>query len=170
MAEERQPFEIIAAMAAERAGRSDTEILAELEAQPPLVDEEDAAWDRPEYWSEAHRYLALADVAAQRRLRAALRPLLDKACLGDPGEIMRGLRHSLEAIVNPDWSALADVCLEAAAHSPRLGTRYWALEELSILDDPRARPLFEEIMRKGPAELRDPAEIGLERLASREGA
>jgi hypothetical protein len=53
---------------------------------------------------------------------------------------MRGLRHSLEAIFNPDWNALADICIDAAK-SPRLGTKLWAIDQLIVLEDPRARPV-----------------------------
>ena len=67
---------------------------------------------------------------------------------------MRGLRHDLEAIVNPNWSVLADACLDAA-RSPRLGTRLWAIDELIRLEDPRARPLHERTAglddRTGPS-------------------
>jgi hypothetical protein len=165
MAHERMPHEIIAALVAARASRTGKEILAELAALPPLADEDDPCWAGKKYWQRvAYPYIALADVAAARRLRRAIKLLLDRACYGDPGEIMRGLRHGLEAIVTPDWSYLATVCLKAA-RSPRLGTRLWAIDELAILDDPRAKPVFEEAMRTAPERIREIAEIGLERLA-----
>jgi hypothetical protein len=44
-------------------------------------------WDNKNYWSDfAYRYVALNDVAAER----AVRLLLERACNGDPGEMMRG--------------------------------------------------------------------------------
>ncbi len=102
-------------------------------------------------------------IGKQGRVANALRLLLDRACYGDPGEIMRGLRHSLEAIVDPDWPALADVCLEAA-RSPRPGTRLWAIDQLAILDDARARPVFEDAVAHAPEEIRERAQMGLDRL------
>ena len=152
-------------MVALRKGRPDANILAELGASPPLSDEDHPCWDTEEYWLEvASPYLALAEVVAARKLRAAIPMLLDRACFGDPGEIMRGLRHCLEVAVDGDWNALADICL-SAARSERPGTRLWAIDELAILDDPRSRGIFEEAIRVGPEEIRWRAQIGLERLA-----
>jgi uncharacterized membrane-anchored protein len=149
---------------AARSTLSDAEILAELAALKPLNDEGDPCWNDQAYWKqEPSIYLALADIAAARRLRPAIALLLDRACYGDPGEIMRGLRHNLETIVNPEWSVLADICLKAAL-SPRLGTRLWAIAELAILDDPRARPVFEDAITNGPEDIKRLAENGLARL------
>jgi len=143
---------------------SDSAVLAELAALPPLVDGTHESWSEDGYWEQvAARYVALADVASVRRLRAAIPLLLDRACFGDPGEIMRGLRHQLEAIVNPDWSVLADYCL-AAASSERLGTRLWAIDELRILEDARAAPVFEAAILLCPDDIKWRAEQGLERL------
>jgi hypothetical protein len=165
VADERMPYVIIANLAKARETHSDEEILAELSALPPLADEGDTRWGSDDYWHQTvYRYLALADIAAARRLRPAIKLLLERACYGDPGEIMRGLRHGLEAIANPNWAELADICLEAA-RSPRLGTRLWALDELSVLEDPRAKPIFEEALQAAPLEIRRLAGIGLERLA-----
>jgi hypothetical protein len=166
MSVDKPPHLIIADLAASFQARSDAEVLAAIDALPPLLDETDSQWDSDEYWvSVAYPYLALADVAAQRRLLDAIRPLLDRACYGDPGEIMRGLRCSFEAIVKPDWSALADICL-AAARSSRPGTRLWAIDELTVLEDQRARPIFEEAARDGSQWFRDVGEMGLRRLAA----
>jgi hypothetical protein len=115
MADERMPYEIIGDMVSARQSVSDKEILAELSAFPPLPDEDDPAWDQDATWQEAYRFVALSDVAASRRLTPAIRLLLDRACYGDPGEMFRGLRHAVEAIVNPRWSELADICLDAAS-------------------------------------------------------
>jgi hypothetical protein len=162
---EKKPHEIIRDLAGERAKCSDEEVLAEIESIPPLADENDAAWDEPTYWSDiAYRYVALSDVAAERKLRAAVWLLLERACNGDPGEMMRGMRHSFEAIFAPDWRALADVCIELCA-SQRVGTRMWATHQLMILDDPRAKPVFERALNDDNAEVRGAAAAGLERLA-----
>ncbi len=97
----------------------------------------------------------------------AIRLLLDRACYGDPGEMFRGLRHALEAIVNPRWSELADIGLEAA-RSERVGTRLWAIAQLAVLEDERARPVFEESIRSDPHEICWWAEMGLKRLNRRQ--
>ncbi|HEX6738475.1 MAG TPA: hypothetical protein VF310_09395 [Vicinamibacteria bacterium] len=163
-----RPKDEIARLVQGWEGRSDGEVLEGLRGLAPLADEGDPCWTR-EYWSQvAYPYVALGDVAARRRLRAAIRLLLDRACFGDPGEIMRGLRHSLEAIVDPDWEALVEDCL-AAARSARRGTRLWALDTLAMLDDPRARPVFEAALGDPASLIREVAEIGLERLAERRG-
>jgi hypothetical protein len=156
----------IAELIADRSARTDDEILAELAALLPLADESDSCWASENYWQTANLYLALANIAATRKLRLAIKLLLDRACYGDPNEIMRGLRHNLEAIVNPDWLYLTDVCLEAA-QSSRLGTRLWAIDELVLLTDSRAKPIFEEAVKNGPEELRWRAENGLERIEAR---
>lgn len=162
---EKKPHDIIRDLAGARAKCSDDDILAEIESLPPLADESDAAWDEPTYWSDiAYRYVALGDVAAERKLRAAARLLLERACNGDPGEMMRGMRHSFEAVFAPDWKALADVCIALSA-SERAGTRMWATDQLMILDDPRARPVFERALDDDSAEVRSVASAGLKRLA-----
>lgn len=125
--------EDIDAMVRARGDRSDREILDELEALPGLADESDTCWDDPSYWQRvASPYLALATIARERRLVAAVRLLLDRASDGDPFETMRGLRHVLEAIMDPDWQALADIC-RSAASSGRPGTVRWANEQLHVL-------------------------------------
>ena len=161
---EPRPFEIINAMASERRGRSDQALLDELGELPPLADEDDASWDDPTYWVRvAYPYLALVQLAAERRLRPAIRPLLDHACFGDPGEIMRGLRHGLEAIVNPDWSVLADICIEAA-QTERPGTILWSVDQLVVLDDERARPLLLTLGASSYDEIKWRAQAAIERL------
>ena len=42
--------------------------------------------------------------------------------------------------------------------------RLWAIDELAILDDPRAKPLFEEAARDASENIRWRAENGLKRL------
>lgn len=165
MGETRKPTQIIKDLVTTWEGKPDQEVLAALRALPPLSDEDDPCWRDQGYWmAVAYPYLALADVVAVRRLRPAIELLLERACFGDPGEIMRGLRHNLEAIVDPEWNVLADLCL-AAARSTRRGTRLWAIDELVVLDDPRAAPVFEEAARDESEAVRSLGEIGLERLA-----
>jgi hypothetical protein len=156
----------IAELVATLSLKTDDELLSELSAMSPLLDESDPSWETDEYWQTANLYLALAQIVASRKLRPAIKLLLDRAAYGDPNEIMRGLRHCLEAISSPDWSFLTDVCLEAA-QSSRLGTKLWAIDELAILEDPRAKSTFEEAVKKEPEEIRWRAENGLNRLAGK---
>jgi HEAT repeat protein len=167
MSPEPRPFEIIDAMVRERSQRSDAQILDELLALPALADEDDSCWDDSSYLTHvAYPYLALAQITRERRLRGAVRPLLDRACYGDPGEIMRGLRHVLEAIMDPDWAALADICMDAA-RSGRLGTMLWAVAQLLVLDDERARPLLQQLRTSEHEEIRWRAEAAIQRLDGR---
>lgn len=165
MPNDQSPMESITRLATELRLLSDEDLLARLETLPPLADEGDSSWNSPEYWQRvASSYLAFADVAAERKLRRAVRPLLERASYGDPGEIMRGLRHPLEAIFNPDWAGLADEYLAVARHE-RLGTRMWAIGGLMVVDDPRAAAVFEASIREDPPDISSYARIGLKRLA-----
>lgn len=143
MTDPRMPYQIINDMVTARASLTDAEVLAELASVPPLADENDPCWQDDAYWHHvAYPYLALWDVAAERRLQDAIPLILDRACFGDPGEIMRNLCHAVEAIVEPAWSTLAPLCI-AALRSPRPGTRLWAAHELGRLRDPAAIPALE---------------------------
>jgi hypothetical protein len=143
---------------------SDQQVLAELAAIPPLADEDDPCWDREDYWQQvAYLYLALWKIARERRLRAAIPLMLERACYGDPGEIIRSLCHALEAIVAPNYGELSEPCL-AAARSPRPGARLWAIFLLKRLREPRALPVFEQVMKDPAARVREEAEMGLEVL------
>lgn len=164
MPSEKRPYELIRDLVAERASRPDADVIAEIRKLPPLADEDDPVWNEETYWKDfAYRFVALSDVAAERRLRPAVRLLLERASNGDPGEMMRGLRHACERIFEPDWAELADVCIELSA-SKRPGTRLWAIHQLMILDDPRARQVFESVMCDEICEIRSTAAIGMQRL------
>ena len=69
----------------------------------------------------------------------------------------------MERIFNPDWAALADVCIELSA-SNRPGTRLWAIDELMTVDDPRARQVFDSALHDEIEEIRRIAAAGLRRL------
>lgn len=170
MTDEPKPYQIIDEMTMARRGLSDERILAELATVPALADEEDPCWDAEEYWHRvAYPYIALWNLAAERRLRAAIPLMLERACYGDPGEIMRGLCHALEAIVAPNYGELSEPCL-AAARSPYPGARLWAIFELKRLREPRALPVIEEALRDPAARVREEAENALEVLREHLGA
>jgi HEAT repeat protein len=163
MTDGRMPYQIIDDLTVARAQLSDAEVLAELSAIPPLADEDDPCWNDDGYWHRvAYPYLALWNVAAERQLRAAIPLILDRACFGDPGEIMRNLCHAVEAIVKPEWSALTAPCV-AALGSPRPGTRFWAAFELGRLRDPAAVPALERAAQDAVPEVREEAASALER-------
>lgn len=164
------PATTIHAVAKEMASASDEEVLAALAAFDPLPDECDRQWNDDAFWfGVAYRFLGLAQVARLRKLRAAVRLILERACYGDPGETMRGLRHVFEGIYNPEWSLLANEYL-SLARAERLGTRLWAIAGLMVVDDPRAVPVFETSVREDPEDISFYARIGLKRLGHAEGA
>jgi hypothetical protein len=123
---QERPADAIARMKAERAKRTDAQLIAELTKLKRLPPESD--WSQSD-WPSAQLFVALGDLAAKRRLRAAAPLLLERASLGDPGEMMRGLRHTLEAIFKPDWPALVAVCV-SQLESRAPGARLWALDQL----------------------------------------
>jgi hypothetical protein len=158
------PANTIAAVVEEMATASDEEVLAKLAAVEPLPDESDPRWNDDAFWFEVtYRFLGLGEVSASRKLRPAVRLMLERACYGDPGETMRVLRHTFEAIYKPDWKSLADEYL-TLARAPRLGTRLWAIDGLIDIDDPRAIGVLKVSVREDPQEIRWRAEIGLKRL------
>jgi hypothetical protein len=152
--------EVTALMEA-RAKRSDDDILAEFTALAPL--DEASAPSEEAFWEHATHYLALTEISAVRRLKPAAKLILERAEPGDPGSIMRGIRHALERIFDPDWSGLADVCIDAY-HSGSPGALVWALDELTILEQPQARPVFEDLLERQDPEHRETAAQGLARL------
>jgi hypothetical protein len=158
------PAKTIDAVVNEMASASDDQVIAALAALEALPDESDSRWNDETFWfTVAYRFLGLAAVARVRKLRPAVRLILERACYGDPGETMRGLRHVFEAIYEPDWDLLADEYL-ALARAQRLGTRMWAIAGLMILDDPRALSVFDASVRDDPKDIADYAKIGLKRL------
>lgn len=109
-------------------GLSDDAVLAELASLDPLPDESDPGWhEEPfELFDEAGLFVALADQVGERRLTPGIGLLLDKACFGDPGEMMRGLRHALEAACDGNWSLLAETCAgRAGSVRPAPGCGRW---------------------------------------------
>jgi HEAT repeat protein len=162
MTEERKPYQIIDEMTTARSHLSDSEVLAELAAISPLADEDDPCWDTEKYWHQvANPYLALGNIAAERRLKAAIPLMLERACYGDPGEIMRNLCHVLEGIVEPNYGELSEPCL-TAARSPRAGTRLWAIFQLKRLREPLAIPILEQASEDPAEEVRSAAKGALE--------
>lgn len=164
------PASSIAAVVKALAGASDAEVLAALAAVEPLPDEGDVRWNDHSFWFDvAYVFLGIAEVAQSRKLRPAVRLVLERASYGDPGETMRGIRHVCEGIFDPDWTALADEYL-ALARAERLGTRLWAIANLTVLADPRAVPILEASLREDPEDIRWWAETGLERVLHPERA
>jgi HEAT repeat protein len=145
------PLEYRRQIAAPWLHESDATLLEILSQFPTFPPETDPAWDDDELWERLMQFDVLADVVAERKLLAAIPLLLDRACYGDPGEVMRSLRHRLEAIVQPDWRHLADACM-AMLQSPHPGARLWATHQLGVLRDPRTRQALID-------RLADPAEL-----------
>jgi hypothetical protein len=133
------PAALIEELVAARAAASDDDLLRELAALAPLPDENAATWDSDETWSAAYLLVAMADLIARRRIVDGVGLVLDRMCFGDPGEMMRGLRHAFEGALDPDWARLVSICASRCA-SQRAGTRYWAVQELGILRRPSGLP------------------------------
>ncbi len=147
------PATVIERLKAERHSRTNDELLRELESLPVLPSEDSPAWNDDSQWQLADLFLALGDLAAERQLRPAVPLLLERACYGDPGEIMRGLRHVLEAIVAPDYDALTSYCTSAAS-SENAGARLWAVSELGVLRDRTTLPVLLQALRDVAPEIR----------------
>jgi hypothetical protein len=117
-------------------GFADEQILSELEALPVLPDEDNCCTDEDE--NNIWLYIALADQAKERRLRAAIPLILERASYGDPMETMRSMDHWLWGIVRRGWgeghdeAALIDPLIEATKSLNR-GARLWAVTQLSYL-------------------------------------
>ncbi|MBA3463197.1 MAG: hypothetical protein H0T46_24790 [Deltaproteobacteria bacterium] len=158
------PAQIVDGLVAEYRKSSDPQLVAALAALPALRDEDDLAWEDDAYFAGvAYPYLALVQVSAERRLRPAIKLLLDRAPFGDPRDMMRGLRGSLEAIVEGDTERLADACMAAIA-TKRDGTILWAAHQLAALDDPRALEVFEKLRHSEHERIREVAELGIAHL------
>jgi hypothetical protein len=151
----------VEALIGARATWSDEEILAEF-AAIPVLDEASASSEEA-FWDQATLYLALTEISAVRKLRPAAKLILEKAEPGDPGSIMRGIRHALERIYEPDWPGLAEVCIEAF-HSKFAGAKVWGFQELTVLEVPSARRVFEEVLRGDDDDSKETAAQGLVRL------
>lgn len=137
--------ETIARFVREREGRSDAEVLGELRTFEPLPPETAAAWDDDSTWERAYQLVALGRVVEERKLREGVCEILNCMCLGDPGEMMRGMRHALEGAVDEDWDLLARACADRC-RSERAGTRYWATAELGVLRDPETIDTLVELL------------------------
>jgi hypothetical protein len=158
------PAANIAALVETRRKWSQRKILAEIAALQPLPRESSPEWKDAATWARAQLVVALGDVIASRHLAAGVGPLLGKMCLGDPGEMMRGMRHSFEHAVKKDWQRLAAIC-EAACDSPHDGARYWATQELALLEEPSSLPALGRMLSDACPEVSTEACDGLERFA-----
>jgi hypothetical protein len=148
----KAPHQEISDIARELRGLSDEQLLVELSRVPVLPDDAADAWRSDETWSLARRYVAIGDVAAERKLKSAVRLLLERASYGDPGEMMRGLRHVLEAIATPDWSFLAKAYVDASSF-PHRGARLWAVAGLGVLRDASTMPALLQALRDPAVEV-----------------
>jgi hypothetical protein len=159
-----KPGSLINWLFRQRKSRSDDEILMELKALPVLPDEDVLIKSNDiQDWRNIYLFLVLANQAAARHLRPAISLLLERASYGDPGETMRDLRHSLEAIVKPDWDVLAKACMEATTF-PQRGARLWPVRELGVLRDERARTSLVKALDDSADEVRLAAQSSLKML------
>ena len=149
-------------LAAEYDKLRDAKVLAKLRAIPSLPDESDeASWNQRFWDNVVYPSLALWKVVGTRRLHNAIPLILDRACFGDPGETMRGMCHTLKAVVQPKWSELTPYC-DAALKSERPGTRLWAAHQLIRVRDPDALAALEAAANDPEPEVREVVQLALE--------
>lgn len=157
-------FDAIDRFRAEWKKISDARFLSLIKNFKPLADEDDPAWDEESYWVDGlYRFLAFSREAAVRKLEEAIPLLLDRATEFDQDSLLEGLRHDFEEIMAPDWSALADICLEKAK-SKRAGTRKWSIYQLTVLDDARALATFKAALKDKDPDIKGLAQIGIDHL------
>jgi hypothetical protein len=130
------PIDVITRLYDERADLSDQEILKELQRLQPLPDENhpawDEEWDKGYAWHLARLFVALSWHVVERKLIPGIELLLERACFGDPGEMMRGLEDLLYGTAEGDFSVLIPIC-NRVAKSERPGTRFWAITAIGVL-------------------------------------
>jgi hypothetical protein len=116
-----------------RQAYTDEPILADLEV---LLGEDNCC--TPDDEQNIWLYVALAEQAKERRFRAAIPLILERASYGDPIESMRSIDEWLWGIVRRgggeghDEAALIDHLIEATKSHNR-GARLWAVTQLSYL-------------------------------------
>lgn len=154
---EKRPAELIREQYDLRANWSDEAILADSQALPVLADEydeqsgkprDDSHWGDPEIYGQLTRYLALVDIVSERKLRAAVPLLMERASYGDMGESMRNVWGALASVYD-DEATWDDLCFQMA-ESPYRGVRLWMMLIIGCTEDDRSLPA----LIKG---LRDPA-------------
>jgi hypothetical protein len=134
-----RPSEHIQMLGEQYSTLSDEALIEKITALPVLPDEDDKLWNDDATWTDlAYVFVALLDVARERKLSNTIALFLERACYGDPGEMMRGIRHSFEHMVAPDWDALTQICVNLLAQNPPAGARLWTLHQLGILRDTNA--------------------------------
>ena len=162
------PSETIDQLMEEYRQLNDQQLLNSISNLAPLKNEDDPLWDDLSYWhSHTYPFEALSRVTSQRKLEDAIPLILDRMCFGDPGEIMRGICHGFEYIVEPDYAKLEPHYRHAAA-SARSGTRLWALTFLARLRDPKTRGIFEGALGDSEAQVRSMASRGIRLIDSSE--
>ncbi|MFD2572919.1 hypothetical protein ACFSUS_19915 [Spirosoma soli] len=150
---------------------SDQNVIAELISTAPLMSEKE--WDNstnPQDSMRLYLYMAHASLVADRHMKEAIIPLLERAGYGDLSETMRTLRNVLIETVDGDVEQLIAPCLIAVT-LPQPGCRMWALDTLEMfLDKPEVRSVFEQALNDKEAGIRESAKIALESFEdSKEG-
>lgn len=137
----------------ERKTWSNQQLLDELQALPPMPDEDDQLWVYSQTWYNAEIYLAQVNEAIERNLEESIPYFYEQASFGDPGEILRGVfKNGLSQIVSGDKAKFIKYALDAY-DSPRAGTRYWSVHNLGYFTND---PHVTQTLR---AALRDPEKI-----------
>lgn len=120
--------------------------MAEIQALPVLPDEfnkqsdiplDDLHWSEPETDRLLDRYLALVAIVRDRKLRAGVPLLMERASYGDMGESMRRVWGSLSSVFDSDRATWNDLCFRMV-QSPHRGVRLWMIQEISCIADERS--------------------------------
>jgi hypothetical protein len=84
------------------------------------------------FWDDLLEYRELCEVVAIRKIKQAIPLLLERACCGDPGEVMRGLPDYLWATASPDLDFLVGTYL-TSTRSFWAGARLYSIDGLGQL-------------------------------------
>ncbi|WP_338874935.1 hypothetical protein WBJ53_04875 [Spirosoma sp. SC4-14] len=146
----------------ERESWTVSQVINELLALPPMPDEDDNLWDYTKTWYEAEVFLADVNYAARHHLESVIPILYQKACYGDPGEILRGVfKNSVYDIASRDEEKVIHYAVQAYK-SIRNGTRYWAVYSLSFFKDlPQAHSILVDALLDSEHQIRSFAEYSL---------
>lgn len=132
---------------------------------PALPDSDDPRWtlaDEP--WFDLCRLIAAADVVGINGWRSAVKPIYERAALGDVYDRMQSIRHGPEQAFQGDIKSLVAL-LEPLARHARPGTRQWVIGELGICRSHSSLAVIRDALNDPVGEVRDEARCSLEMLA-----
>ena len=136
--------------------------LAAVRAIPALADSDAPSWEQEEFWDDAYRLLAAADVIGELGWVRAVVPVFERVARGDLYESMQAVRHGPERAAGA--AALAALPEPLASH-PRAGTGQWSVRELGILRQRSSLQPLLDALEDDDEQVRVEARRSLEMLA-----